>query len=37
MLMEGWVIHVAHYRNGRLKNDYFSDNNIICVSKDCSI
>jgi len=34
MLMEGWVIHVAHCRNGRLKNDYFNDDNIVSVSKD---
>jgi hypothetical protein len=32
--MEGWVIHVAHCRNGRLQNDYFNDNNIFSVLKD---
>lgn len=37
MLVEGWVSHVAHYRNGRLKNNYFNDDNIVSVSKDYSV
>ena len=36
MLMEGWLIHVAHCRNGRLRNDYFNDN-IFSLSKDYSL
>jgi hypothetical protein len=34
--MEGCIIHVAHCRYGRLRNDCFNDN-IVSVSKDLSI